>query len=314
MNNKSLAIVCVLLCCVNMFLVFTVKPQHIVQGPQAPIIKPEVPIPSKPQPQNYDVDFVCPTGDMSFDEINAQLKKWAQQASAVVEYGTYGKTQSGIEIPYIRIGAKKGPKVLISSCIHGNEHLSAMVTMGCVGNMLKNYKDWASLFEERDFYYVPVICPDSFQKTSRHDMGIDPNRNFSDSRNNDIKSIPAIASLKEFQLKNKFKAFMSCHNYGKIYLYPWGYTRSPTDSDAEYKTILKKMSGFSNYQYEQLLRQSAPPYYGYETDWFYKNGAFAIVNEIGTRFEATKNEIKKEVDINLPAFRVFIEEAPLVRH
>lgn len=303
-----LIILNVLLLCVNAFVVYDVKQRRdfkflppVEQQQVTPIVVP---------PVVYKTNFVVPERDMTFDEINSQLKKWAEECKGIVEYGTYGKTQSGTEIPYLRIGNKQGPKVLIASCIHGNEHLAAMTTMGCIGTILNDWDNWKSLLSERDLYYVPVICPDSYKKVSRHDMGIDPNRNFSDRRNEEINSIPAITSLKAFQIQNQFKAFMSCHNYGKVYLYPWGYTQKPTEIDRDYRNILGKMKSVSGYNHEQLLRQSAPPYYGYEVDWFHKHGAFAVVNEIGDHFQPSKNEIANEVKTNVPVLKIFIDEAP----
>jgi len=324
--QKWLLIVSVFLAGVNGIVFYNVKPKHQFTPPPISMREmQEIERNQRPEPvKPINIDFVCPTGDMSFQDINAQLKKWAEQAPAFVEYGTYGKTQNGTAIPYLRLCLKTGlrfeehttkvrPKVLITSCIHGNEHLSAMVTMGCIGNIIKNHADWMDVLSEREIIYIPVICPESYQRVSRHDMNVDPNRNFADRRNQDVRSIPSIASLKEFFLAHKFKAVMSCHNHGKVYLYPWGYTNRATEINQDYKRILGKMSAVTHYDAEQLLRQSAPPYYGYEVDWFHKNGAFAIVNEIGTRFEATNAEIKKEVETNLLAFRIFIKEAPIVR-
>lgn len=308
MNKKIiLIIVNVLLLGFNIF-VFSHKTPILSQ----PSIKSVDPI--KQPPIVYKTDFISPSKDMTFAEIDKQLQKWASECKEIVTYGTYGKTQSGRAIPYLRIGNKTGPKVLIGSCIHGNEHLSAMVTMGVVGNILNNYPEWKELLATRDIYYIPVICPDSYERVSREDMRTDPNRNFTDRNLGEIKSIPAIQSLKEFHLQNSFKAFMSCHNYGEVYLFPWGYAQKPTESDSSYKRILSKMASVSGYKYEQLLRQSAGPFFGYEVDWFYKHGAFSIVNEIGKHFQPSKSEIDKEVEINLKAIRIFIEEAPLVRN
>jgi predicted deacylase len=291
--------------------------RHAERPPVVQVQPPVNPQPVQPTPPpevKPKISFTIPNGDMSFQAIRTQLQTWAKEAPSIVEYGTYGKSQNGTEHPYIRVGKKTGPKVLIHACIHGNEHLSAMVAMGVFGKMLDAYMvdpEVTKLFSERDIYFVPVFSVESFQRNSRHDMGKDPNRNWSDARNNDVPSIPSVQSMKDFFKANQFKAVMSCHNYGKVYLYPWGYVQQKTPHDAAYRSILGEMASVTGYKYEQLLRQSAPPYYGYEADWYYKNGALAFVNEIGTRFEATGPEIRTEVEKNYKAFMIFINKAPV---
>lgn len=323
--NKRIALLVVNLALIvgNVGAFFYLRDKHKqhrnAERPPVTQVQPTPVPPPLPQQQQSEVkpkiSFTIPNGDMSIQAIRTQLQTWAKEAPGIVEYGTYGKSQSGSDHPYIRVGKKTGPKVLIHACIHGNEHLSAMVAMGVFGKMLDAYMvdpEITKLFNERDIYFVPVLSIESFQRNTRIDAGVDPNRNWSDIRNNDKQSIPSVDSMKQFFKANQFKAVMSCHNFGKIYLYPWGWTRERPKDDTDYRRILGEMSKTSGYRYEQLLRQSAPPYYGYETDWYYRNGAFAFVNEIGTSFEARGSEIKTEVDKNYKAFIVFIREAPLV--
>lgn len=316
----ALLVVNVALVVGNIGAFFYVKHQHSqprhAERPPVVQVQPPVNLPqAEPQEVKPKITFTIPSGDMNLQSIRTQLQTWAKEAPAIVEYGTYGKSQNGTDHPYIRVGKKTGPKVLIHSCIHGNEHLSAMVAMGVFGKMLDAYMvdpEITQLLNERDIYFVPVMSVDSYQRNSRHDGGRDPNRNWSDSRNNDIASMPSVQSMKDFFKAHQFKAVMSCHNHGKIYLYPWGYTQQRTPHDASYREILGEMSQITGYKSAQLLRQSAPPYYGYEVDWYYKNGAFAFVNEIGTRFEAYGPEIKQEVDKNYKSWVVFIKKGPLV--
>lgn len=265
-----------------------------------------------PKPRS-EITFTVPIGEMSFQDICKQLNKWHEEAPDITELGVVGKTQNNNDIPYLRIGKKTGPKALITAAIHGNEHLGVMVTMGVMGNLLKDYPNNKDLLDSRDIFYVPVVSPESYMKNTRYDMGVDPNRNFSDRNNNNIKSITSIQAMKDFFLKEKFKAAMSCHNFGRIYLFPWGYTTQQTPNHKDYLRILGKMSALSGYEYEKLYRQSAPPYYGYEEDWYYQNGAFSMVNEIGSRFEANREEIAREVKINQKVIELFIQEATLVR-
>lgn len=83
--------------------------------------------------------------------------------------------------------------------------------------------------------------------------------------------------------------------------------------DEKYRGLLSRMTESSGYRYIQLHGRSSPPYYGYEVDWFHENGAFAVVNEIGTSFRAMRSEILTEANTNYEPFLLFIREAPLNR-
>jgi phage pi2 protein 07 len=258
-----------------------------------------------------------PKKDLTYDEISHYLNLWAKEAPTITEIGEYGVSKGGKKLNYLRIGKKNGPKVLIMATIHGNEHLGTMTALGVMEKLLDGYlvnSEITELLKTRDIYYIPVVCPDSHTRNTRHDEGLDPNRNFSDRNLKEKNSIVAIQALKEFSLKHNFKAVMSVHNYGKVYFYPWGYVNKETPNMKEYKEILEKMRNASGYSYARLYHRSAPPYYGYENDWFYNHGAFSIVNEIGRSFVARPEEINKEIPLNLPAFIIFIKEAPLVRN
>jgi predicted deacylase len=290
-------------------------PREMLAQPNTPI-QPPPPVTPEPTETKPNITFTVPNGDMRFQEICQQLVKWNQEAPQITEVGVVGKTQNGTDIPYIRIGKKTGPKLMIHACVHGNEHLCCSVSMGCMGKLLSSYmvdEEVTKLIRERDLYYVPVVCPESYMKNSRHDMGKDPNRNFSGPNLQEIQSIPSIEAIKKFHLEHKFKSVMSCHNHGRIYFIPWGYVQKQTDSHAEYRRILSAMGQSSGYTYQQLLRQSAPPYYGYEADWYYHHGALSMVNEIGRSMAANPSETKSETDSNYSAFKIWIRESPLVR-
>lgn len=284
---------------------------------QEALVRPNSPLPDRQQvDQKPNITFVVPNGDMKFQEIVQQLVKWNNEAPQITEVGVVGKTQNNTDIPFIRIGKKTGPKLLITSCIHGNEHLCCSVAMGCMGKLLSNYMvddEVTKLLRERDIYYIPVVCPESYMQNSRHDMGKDPNRNFSGPNLQEIQSIPSIDALKKFFLQHQFKSAMSCHNHGRVYFIPWGYVQQKTDKHTEYVRILTEMGQVSGYKWSQLLRQSAPPYYGYEADWYYKNGAFSMVNEIGVSMDARPQEVRSETEVNYKAFKIWIRESPLVR-
>jgi len=271
------------------------------------------PAPAERKPQ---ITETMPQGQLSYDGLMQWLDRLHAEAPDQTEVGLVGRSSSGREIKYIRVGPPNdGPKVLITACVHGNEKLCASVSLACISQLLKNYmvdEEVTELLRTRQLYYVPAVCPDGYVNNSRHEDGLDPNRNWSGRDLAEIQSIPSVQSMKDFFLKHKFKAAMSCHNYGRIYFIPWGYNQTKSEVFDDYKRILTKMCGESGYEWEQLLRQSAPPYYGYEADWYHKHGAFAFVNEIGHNFAARQPEIESETKANYKAFLIYIREAPLV--
>lgn len=316
-------VVNIILLNLNVFGYLYVHNKHAEVRPEPPMERLVQPSPIQPPPVTPEptetkpnITFTVPNGDMKFQEICQQLVKWNQEAPQITEVGLVGKTQNGTDIPYIRIGKKTGPKLLITSCIHGNEHLCASVAMGCMGKYLAAYMtddEVTKLVRERDLYYIPVVCPESYMKNSRHDLGKDPNRNFTGPNLEEVQSIPSIDALKKFFLEHKFKSAMSCHNFAKIYFIPWGYQRKRTESHGDYARILDSMCVQSGYTWKQLERESAPPYYGYEADWYYKHGALSIVNEIGSTFTASPGEVRSETEKNFKAFKIWIRESPIVR-
>jgi len=269
----------------------------------------------QPDDINPRILNIVPDRELTFEEVNKWVDKWHKAAPEITEVGVVGQHKEH-DIKYIRVGNKTGPKVLIIATIHGNEKLCTMTMLGVFGKMLDAYGEDAKvtkLLQERDIYFVPIVSPEGFINNSRHVMGLDPNRNFNGPRLSRKDSIPCVNALKKFHQKHHFNAVMSCHDYGRIYFYPWGYVNKPTQIDSEYKQLLAQMARLNGYQVDQIYHHSAPPYYGYEVDWFYRHGAVTIVNEIGTRFEARKAEIDKEVQDNFRSTLLFIEKAPLIK-
>lgn len=278
-------------------------------------VRPTPPVPEPPKPkeeQAPNISLKVPEGQLKYEAVGTWLDRMHLEAPDQTELGVVGKDSEGRDIRYIKIG-NTGPKVMIHAALHGNEKLGAMVSLGVMTTMLSDYmhkSEVTNLLRERQIYFVPVVCPEGYIGNSRHVQGLDPNRNWFDLSNGpkEKQSIPSVQALKDFHLEHKFKAVMSVHNYGVVYFHPWGYTTGKSPNDTDYKRILSKMSSHSGYDYEKLYRQSAPPYWGYEVDWYHMHGAFSIVNEIGRNFDAHPMEIKEEVEKNYPAWLIFIRE------
>lgn len=273
------------------------------------------PINIKKEPTNPIINNVIPSKELTYEEVNNWLDEWHKSAPDITEVGVVGKHLDK-EIRYIRIGNKTGPKVLITSGIHGNEKLCCMTMIGVFGKLLQNYMDddrITKLLNDIDVYFVPIVSPDGYVNNRRHTENLDPNRNWTNPDLSEKESIPCVKAMKELHLNHKFKSVMSCHNSGRLYFYPWGYTNKNNELSKEYRSLLSEMTAKNRYTYFQLHGRSPAPYYGYEVDWYHKHGAFSIINEIGRSFQARKEEIEKEVEDNYESTIIFIEKAALIR-
>jgi hypothetical protein len=260
-----------------------------------------------PTPKKTDLPprgpFRLAERELSFEEVGALLEEWHRQAPDHTRLGVVGDSSGGNPIRFIRIGKRRGPKVLVMAGIHGNEKLGVMTAICCMGKMLDSNLD---LIESRDIFFIPISSPDAFIRNIRQQDGIDPNRNWGEE-----ESIPSVEAIKNFQRMWRFHAMLSVHNYGGSYLHPWGCSPTPAPHNKEFRNVVGQMANMTGYKPNQIFGQSSPPYSGYEVDWFYTRGVFSLVVEIGRRFEALPQEIQADTRRNYPSFVFFVEQAPL---
>jgi hypothetical protein len=315
---------------------------YVKSLPQPEPIPVPVPEPSPiPVPQPVDISVTTPSY-CSYENIIKQLQQWEKEAPDLVDVGVYGKTSKGKEIYYIRltdekkVGDKK--KVLTTGCIHGNEPHSTFSILAYVGNMLAGYavnEEVTTLLATRELFFVPVVSPDSYPNRREVD-GVDPNRDFI------TKQSAAVRALQTFMSVQHFNAVWSGHTYGRVFLTPWGEDMSPCPDDAAYQEIMGEVGKLCDYNVIRAcemyrfasepddsadkmaigeIRYGEPgwdsgftrPIYGGELDWFYKNGAFAVVCEYGTHQRAPSDaEIKSEFERTYKGYLYFVTEAPVV--
>ena len=253
MKIKYLVVIIMFMTLINISVWFAKN--NRVQEPNFQITNP--PVEETPEEIRPVISTRTPIRDLSLEEVNSMLKTWHEEAPEITEVGFIGKTYQGRDIPYIRLGKKTGPKVLLFAGIHGDEKLAVSTMLGVVGKMLKGYMSderITELLRTRDIYFIPVLSPESYIKNSRNLLGLDPNRNFNGPRLEHKDSIPCIQALKNFHQKHEFKAVMSCHNFGDVYFYPWGFTHEGTEIEVEYNSLLEEMSALSGNSRDQLFR------------------------------------------------------------
>ena len=299
------------------------------------------PIKNKTELPPIKNDIVLPNPSyMNYDQTIAQLKQWCVEAPEMAEIGVYGKTTKGKDCYYLRVFNKRysqiteRPKVLITACIHGNEPLASSVTMWYIGNLLSSYgKDdgITHLLDSRDLYFVPVVSPDSYP-VSRIVDGVDPNRDFPSPNRHNHKSVAPVQAIQDLFMKIKPNAVISGHTWGRVYLTPYGDKMQNCPDHEEIMTVMNKVKSLSGYRCMRTCDMYNPngsinnppirtndseyvlaPIYGTEVDWYYRNGAFAIVCEYGTHQRIpTDADTRLEFDKTFQGFLLFLKEAPLV--
>lgn len=272
--------------------------------PQERIINPKI---SNPLP-----DY------LNYDQIISQIKEWNEEASEITKVGKYGKSSGGKDLYYFRICHPENqnkPKVLLTASIHGNEPLSTSVMMAYAGSILDKYgedPEITELVKTRDIYLIPVVCPDSYPHR-RYVGGVDPNRNFPTEDNPNKRSIDSIQNLRDFFLRIKPNAVISGHTFGRLYLIPWGDKRALCPNNSDYEKIIGKMGLMSHYDMMRACNMYRQPIHGTEVDWYYRNGAFSIIMEMGNHQRIPEySETKGEFDRTFKAVLYFIDKGPLV--
>lgn len=255
---------------------------------------------------------------LSYPQTVEHLKLWKKEAPDIVDVGTYGKTKNGTDLFYLRINQKNNknkPKVLYTSCIHGNEPLAAAITMAYIGTLLDQYnknQEITEIVNTRDLFFIPVVSPDSYP-ISRYVDGVDPNRDFSSPKFPNHKSSPSVDALIDFYWKIRPNAVISGHTFGKLLLTPFGDNYEQCQHDKDYVRIVGRMAEMSGYKKIPCAELYSRPISGTEVDWFYRNGSMAVVIEFGShQNKPTYDDIIKEFTTTKDAISLFIKEAPIV--
>lgn len=173
------------------------------------------------------------------------------------------------------------------------------------------------LVETRDLLFIPCVNPDGYEynhqtnpngggmwRKNRRDngggtFGVDLNRNYSwewgpqwpgssgnpgdeTYRGPSAFSEPETAAMRDFLTAHPPGMNLSAHTYGDLWLFPWGYTSTPTQDDATFRLYGQRATASNGWVY------GPPPLVLYEcngisVDWCYGQlGVWAFSPEIGS--------------------------------
>ena len=249
-----------------------------------------------------------------YAQVVSRLRAWQREYPKVVTVEPFGKCVDRQDIYCLALGDKSiRPKhrVLIMAAIHGNEPLAALVVLNTIQTILDHQDEFyvREMLSKREVYFVPIVCPSTYGR-AREIYRADPNRNFEYE-----PSLAPVESIKRFGRQLKFDAVLSGHTFGRVYLYPWGYTREVTPHDKQYKSLLGTMSRLSGYSTKQSCYAYPQCIRGTEGDFFYRLGACSVIMEFGLMRShdtiPSKQDISEEFRRTYWAIIYFIKQGPV---
>lgn len=271
---------------------------------QQPWQQPQQPLPPT-APEPLDVT-AYPAEYISYDQIRTLMKTWAKEAPEIAEYGEYGTTSKRTPCVYLRVGTKGKPKVCIHAELHGNEKLSTGATMWIMHKMLTEYAhnpEITWLVANRDVWWIPVLSPDTHMR-SRYVEGRDPNRDYPYPGRRTHTPTSPVRNIIALHEREQFKGVISGHTYGTVYFWP---SIGPRKDQETHKKLAQKMSQKSGYRNSRI--SSRPN--GYEIDYYYSQGAIAILTEFGSGgHNQPVRAIAEHGRKNYEAYMLFIKESP----
>lgn len=223
-----------------------------------------------------------------YADVEADLKSMAETYKGLATLETYGVSKGGRNLYALKIstGGENKPKLMVTAATHGDELITTEVLFSLTQELLAGYDKnprLTKILNGRDIYIIPVVSPDSFEVRERYVQRKDPNRSYPwpDKPNN--PTVDVIQAMMDYTNKMKFTGSLDLHAYGRLVMYPWGYTKKapPAADEVGFKDIVQTMARDNQYEAGQI---STTIYVaeGSSADYFYwKAGTRAIAAELG---------------------------------
>jgi len=228
-------------------------------------------------------------GFRTFSEIEQTLEQLAQHFPQLVSKRSIGKTVEGRDIWALKItndAALHKPTAWFDALHHAREPLSAELLLRFLEKILPLYgQDFevTRLLNTRNLVIVPCVNPDGYEfnrqtypngggmwrKNRRPNVdgsvGVDLNRNYDwawgeivDDPSMDSELYQGVAAFSEFETaalrdlmaQEKPHTAVTVHTYGNEWLFPWGYTDTPTDADSVFRYYADRLTVNNGYRAE----------------------------------------------------------------
>lgn len=240
-----------------------------------------------------------------FADVERDLNSMAANFKDLTTLETYGTTKEGRKLYALKVSSNKSgaprPQIMVTAATHGDELVTVEVLFSLMNELLSGYgKDsrLTKLIDGRDIYFIPVVSPDSFEARERYVQGQDPNRSFPWPENSANKTVDCIQAIMDFSNSHKLAGSLDFHAYGKLVMFPWGYTNKAPDSKDEvvFSDLVRGMARENQYTAGQI---STTIYIakGSSADYFYwKKNTQAIAVELTDEKVPPYSSITKVVD------------------
>ncbi|MBC7427194.1 MAG: succinylglutamate desuccinylase/aspartoacylase family protein [Bacteriovorax sp.] len=225
----------------------------------------------------------------NFAKVESDLKTITVTYPKLATLDTYGASKAGHGLFSLKLstGGENKPKLMVTAATHGDELITTEVLFVLTNELLAGYgKDsrLTKILDGRDIYIIPVVSPDSFEARERYVQRQDPNRSYPWPENPTNKTVDVIGAMINYTNQIKFTGSLDLHAYGRLVMYPWGYTKKAPENKGDigvFKDIVQTMAKDNQYTVGQI---STTIYVaeGSSADYFYwKTGTRAIAAEIG---------------------------------
>lgn len=253
----------------------------------------------------------------SFEQVHAQLYKWAQEYPNLAEVIQYGTSKRGRPLLALKISDGKAlgqpePELMLTAATHGDELITTEVLLNLMEKLLVSYnKDerLTKILSQHELYFIPVVNADGFASRQRYDNGQDPNRSYPWPGDLNAKPTASIASLLSFFHQHNFVGSIDFHAYGELVMYPWAYTNKtlPADERSVFDGLANHMAELNRYKTGPIAeviyvaQGSSADYY------FWKNKTLAFGIEIGRNKIPRADEIPLYTETQAESTWRFIE-------
>jgi hypothetical protein len=273
--------------------------------------------------------FGSMAGFYTFNEVVAELDSMRMlYPNLITAKFSIGTTFEGRTIWAAKISDnpdvnEEEPAILLNSLTHPNEPQSMMTVVYFMYYLLENYgsdPEITHLIDNREFYFVPVICADGYEyirqnepngrmwRKNRKDngngcFGVNGNMNYGYMWGyNDIGSSPDPCSdkyrgsgpfsesetqaIRDLCIEHNFIFSNNYHSYGNVVFPPWAYNLTQTVDSSVFNNLIRLGTQLNHYDLGTPDWPGIPQVNGESADWMYgdqisKPKIFAVDTEVG---------------------------------
>ena len=250
-----------------------------------------------------------------FAKVESDLNTIVATYPKLTSLEIYGSSRAGHNLYSLKLstGGANKPKLMLTAATHGDELITTEVLFALTNELLAGYGSdirLTKILDSHDIYIIPVVSPDSFEARERYVQRKDPNRSYPWPENPTNKTVDIIEAMMNYTNKMKFTGSLDLHAYGRLVMYPWGYTKKAPENNGDvvgFKDLVLSMAKENQYKTGQI---STTIYVaeGSSADYFYwKSGTKAIAIEIGREKIPSYSKIPSIVNESREMIWTFLE-------